>query len=70
MFEFFVYRKHICLVFELLGHSLYDLLLSTNYEGFCLNEIRSYTKQILEGLIISQENGIIHCDLKPENILL
>jgi hypothetical protein len=53
MFEFFVYRKHICLVFELLGHSLYDLLLSTNYEGFCLNEIRSYTKQILEGLIIS-----------------
>ena len=69
MFDYFLYKKHICIVFEILDDSLYDLLRLSNFVGCSLRDIKLFTKQILEGLIISQNLKIIHCDLKPENIL-
>ncbi|KAF5744024.1 putative ATP binding protein [Tripterygium wilfordii] len=40
--------------------------------GGALHEqvVRSYTREILEGLKYVHENGIVHCDLKCKNVLL
>lgn len=68
----FIWHDHLCLVFELLSHNLYDLLKSTRYQGISLNLTRKFGQQILSALefLAKPELGIIHCDLKPENILL
>jgi len=69
LFDYFLFRQHLCLVFELLDVSLYDLLCSTEFKGIALSDIAFFSKQLLEGLIATHEEKIIHCDLKPENIL-
>lgn len=69
LLSYFLFQKHLCLVFELLDASLYDLLTMTEYKGIGLSDIGWYTKQILEALMRSERESIIHCDIKPENIL-
>ncbi|KAI1725547.1 protein kinase domain-containing protein [Ditylenchus destructor] len=68
----FIWRKHLCLVFELLSYNLYDLLRNTNFRGVSLNLTRKFGQQIASTLLFlsSPELSIIHCDLKPENVLL
>ncbi|CAH0686370.1 unnamed protein product [Spodoptera exigua] len=68
----FMWRNHLCLVFELLSYNLYDLLRNTNFRGVSLNLTRKFAQQLCTALLfLSQpELNIIHCDLKPENILL
>eukprot|EP00028_Trichosphaerium_sp_Am-I-7-wt_P002740 CAMPEP_0168530758 /NCGR_PEP_ID=MMETSP0405-20121227/14910_1 /TAXON_ID=498012 /ORGANISM="Trichosphaerium sp, Strain Am-I-7 wt" /LENGTH=922 /DNA_ID=CAMNT_0008555165 /DNA_START=25 /DNA_END=2793 /DNA_ORIENTATION=- len=70
LLDCFIYRNHLCMVFELLGVSLYDLLVSNNHKGFSLKLIRHFTRQLLKSLVALREVHVIHCDLKPENILL
>ena len=36
----FVFRNHLCLVFELLSFNLYDLLKNTDFNGVTLNLTR------------------------------
>ena len=69
LLDFFYFRFHLCLVFELLDVSLLDLLYSTEFKGIALSDIAFYTKQLLQGLIKAHEEKIVHCDIKPENIL-
>ena len=68
----FMWRNHLCLVFELLSYNLYDLLRNTNFRGVSLNLTRKFAQQIATALLFLSwpEMKIIHCDLKPENILL
>jgi len=68
----FMWRNHLCLVFELLSYNLYDLLRNTNFRGVSLNLTRKFAQQIATALLFLSwpELKIIHCDLKPENILL
>lgn len=68
----FMWRNHLCLVFELLSYNLYDLLRNTNFRGVSLNLTRKFALQLCTALLFlaSPELSIIHCDLKPENILL
>ncbi|KAK3740565.1 hypothetical protein QZH41_014960, partial [Actinostola sp. cb2023] len=68
----FMWRNHLCLVFELLSYNLYDLLRNTNFRGVSLNLTRKFAQQMCTALLFlcSPELSIIHCDLKPENILL
>ena len=68
----FIWRNHLCLVFELLSYNLYDLLRNTNFRGVSLNLTRKFAQQIATALLFLSwpELKIIHCDLKPENILL
>lgn len=59
-----------CLVFELMSHSLYDLLRVTNLGGVSVKLVRKFSVQILRALEYIASRGIIHCDMKPENVLL
>lgn len=68
----FMYRSHLCLVFELLSYNLYELLRNTNFRGVSLNLTRKFAQQLCTALLFlsTPEIKVIHCDLKPENILL
>lgn len=72
MKKHFVFRNHLCLVFELLSYNLYDLLRNTNFKGVSLNLTRKFAHQLSTALyfLSSPDLRVIHCDLKPENILL
>ena len=68
----FMFRGHLCLVFELLSYNLYELLRNTNFHGVSLNLTRKFSQQLCTALLYlsSPDIRIIHSDLKPENILL
>ena len=66
----FSFRSHLCIVFELLSSSLYDLIKQSNFKGLSLSLVSRFAIQILVALQYAESLKIIHCDLKPENILL
>ncbi|KAK9907302.1 hypothetical protein WJX75_001083 [Coccomyxa subellipsoidea] len=70
MRDFFVFRNHLCLVFELLSVNLYELVKHNQFRGLSMNLLRVFINQILDALSVLHECNIIHCDLKPENVLL
>lgn len=70
MLDFFIFRDHLCIVFELLSASIYDLLKENMFQGLSLNFSRLIISQILEAMQVVKDAKLVHCDLKPENILL
>jgi dual specificity tyrosine-phosphorylation-regulated kinase 1 len=58
------------LLFELLSHSLYDVLRATSFRGVSLALVRKFSFQILHALSYLKSHGVVHLDLKPENVLL
>ena len=68
----FMWRGHLCLVFELLSHTLYDLVRRSRYVGISLNLVGKFGVQLSKSLhmLNAAPQPIIHCDVKPENILL
>jgi serine/threonine protein kinase len=68
---YFMHRSHLCLVFELLGLNLYEVLKRRQFRGLPLTIVRTIVRQSVEGIrVLSQNKNIVHCDLKPENVLL
>ncbi|XP_011403420.2 PREDICTED: dual specificity tyrosine-phosphorylation-regulated kinase 4-like isoform X2 [Amphimedon queenslandica] len=70
MFDYFYFRNHLCITFELMGMNLYELIKKNNFQGFSISLIRRFAYSMLQCLKILYRERIIHCDLKPENILL
>ncbi|XP_059479822.1 dual specificity tyrosine-phosphorylation-regulated kinase 4-like isoform X2 [Neocloeon triangulifer] len=70
MLEYFYFRNHLCITFELMSLNLYELIKKNNYQGFSLNLIQRFTKSLVQCLRLLYRENIIHCDLKPENVLL
>ncbi|XP_075166881.1 SRSF protein kinase 3-like [Haematobia irritans] len=62
---------HICMVFEVLGDNLLKLIRKSNYRGIPIENVKTITRQVLEGLdYLHTCCKIIHTDIKPENVLL
>ena len=70
MEEYFYFRNHLCITFELMSINLYELIKNNNFQGLSLGLIRRFAVQLLTALRALKKLHIIHCDLKPENILL
>ncbi|CAN1271631.1 Dual specificity protein kinase YAK1 homolog [Linum perenne] len=70
IYDYFVHHRHLCICFELLDTNLYELIKINQFRGLSLSIVQLFSKQILRGLALLKDAGIIHCDLKPENILL
>ena len=63
--------RHVCMIFEILGISLLEVIKIYEYKGIPIELCRSFFAQILSGLdYLHRFNGVIHTDLKPENILI
>jgi serine/threonine protein kinase len=68
---YFMHQSHLCLVFELLGLNLYEVLKRRQFRGLPLPLVRTIVMQSVEGIRqLSQNKYVVHCDLKPENVLL
>jgi dual specificity tyrosine-phosphorylation-regulated kinase 2/3/4 len=65
-----IFRNHIMESFDLLDMNLYQLLKIRSFSPLPMDNIRSYTHQILEGIKYYQSLHILHCDLKPENVMI
>ncbi|XP_010528678.1 PREDICTED: serine/threonine-protein kinase ppk15 [Tarenaya hassleriana] len=70
IYDYFLHQRHLCICFELLDMNLYELIKINQFRGLSLSIVQLFSKQILRGLALLKDAGIIHCDLKPENILL
>lgn len=70
MFDYFTFRNHMCITFELLNINLYELIKKNGFKGFSLQLIRKFAHSLLQCLDALFKNEIIHCDMKPENVLL
>ena len=70
LLSYFMYQSHLCLVFELLGLNLYEVLKKRQFRGLPITIVRNLVKQAIRGTNVLSEKNIVHCDLKPENILV
>ncbi|KAF9278373.1 dual specificity protein kinase kns1 [Mortierella alpina] len=66
----FDFRNHVCMVFDLLGQSIYDWLKDNSFCPFPPNQIQFFARQLLTSVAFLHRLRLIHTDLKPENILL
>lgn len=67
----FVYRNHLCLVFESLHMNLREILKKFGRNiGINLNAVRAYAKQLFIALKHLRNCGVLHCDIKPDNMLV
>jgi len=65
------YGRHFCMVFEILGVNLLEIIKRYDYRGIPLKLCRKMAKQCLLGLhYLHKHCGIIHTDLKPENVMV
>ncbi|PAV64239.1 hypothetical protein WR25_12555 [Diploscapter pachys] len=69
MVDHFDYYGHICLLFDLMGLSVFDFLKSNNYRPYPLEQTRYIAYQLCYAVKFLHDNRLTHTDLKPENIL-
>lgn len=66
----FDFRGHICMVFDLLGLSLFDYMKANSFRPFELRQVQHFSVQLLEAIDFLHRHRLTHTDLKPENIML
>ncbi|KAL9187394.1 hypothetical protein ACHAXT_001497 [Thalassiosira profunda] len=70
LLSYFMHHSHLCLVFEMLGPNLYELLKKRQFRGLPIAAVRTLVRQATEGIKLLGKRNVVHCDLKPENILM
>ncbi|KAJ1817474.1 serine threonine protein kinase CMGC group [Coemansia sp. RSA 2675] len=68
--ETFDHRNHVCMVFDLLGPSVFDFLKENEFRPFSLHHVQLFAEQLLRSVAFLHSLNLVHTDLKPENILL
>ncbi|KAJ1843401.1 serine threonine protein kinase CMGC group, partial [Coemansia sp. RSA 2703] len=68
--ETFDHRNHVCMVFDLLGPSVFDFLKENEFRPFSLHHVQLFAEQLLRSVAFLHSLDLVHTDLKPENILL
>jgi dual specificity tyrosine-phosphorylation-regulated kinase 2/3/4 len=68
--DFFLFRSHICITFEMLSLNLYEFIKANEFKGLSDGLVRRFAVQLLSALEYMGQQRIVHCDLKPENVLL
>lgn len=66
----FLYREHVCMVFDKCGPSLFDFLRTNKYKPFHPKYVQIFCKQLLVSVRYLHSMRLVHTDLKPENVLL
>lgn len=69
LLDVFTLHGHLCLVFELLQESLFDMLKQRQFQGMPLDYIRSVASALMTSLAHVHACSLVHCDVKPENIM-
>uniref|UniRef100_A0A914HV61 Protein kinase domain-containing protein n=1 Tax=Globodera rostochiensis TaxID=31243 RepID=A0A914HV61_GLORO len=69
LLDSFDYHGHMCLVFELLGLSVFDFMKMNNYQPYPMDQARYIAYQLIHAVKFLHDNKLTHTDLKPENIL-
>ena len=69
MLDWFDHNGHICIVFELLGLSVFDFLKDNDYEPYPLEQVREISFQLIKSVKFLHEQRFTHTDLKPENVM-
>jgi dual specificity protein kinase YAK1 len=70
IFESFVFGGHYCIVVELLGMNLLDVLRTRSTVGLPIPLVQIAARNLFEALVIFKRCGIVHGDLKPENLVV
>ena len=71
MLDWFEHDRHVCLVFEQLGRSLYSFMKANDYRPYPTACIADFASQLVGAVnFLHKHMALIHTDLKPENILL
>uniref|UniRef100_A0A1I8F3X6 Protein kinase domain-containing protein n=1 Tax=Macrostomum lignano TaxID=282301 RepID=A0A1I8F3X6_9PLAT len=66
MIDYFTFRGHVCIVFELLSINLYEAEKRNNFQGFHLGLVRKFAQPILRCLRLLHSQGIV--TLRPEAV--
>ena len=67
----FVYRGHLCLVFEPMAMNLRELTKKFGRDvGLSLDGVGHFTAQLLVALKHLKLNELLHADIKPDNVLV
>lgn len=62
--------EHVCMVFELLAGTIYDLL-NKGKKGIHIQSVKKIIYQVLQAMdTLNSDHGLLHTDIKPENVLL
>jgi CDC-like kinase len=69
MLDWFDYHGHMCIVFEMLGSSVFDFLKDNNYVPYPIEQVRQMAHELCYAVKFLHDNRLSHTDLKPENIL-
>uniref|UniRef100_A0A3B3HE03 Protein kinase domain-containing protein n=1 Tax=Oryzias latipes TaxID=8090 RepID=A0A3B3HE03_ORYLA len=68
--DWFHYKSHLCMVFEMLDQSLFDFMNDRRSRPLFVQEIRDVACQLLISLKGLKSINLVHCDIKLDNIML
>ncbi|CAK9301097.1 unnamed protein product [Gordionus sp. m RMFG-2023] len=69
MLDWLNYHGHICILFEMLGLSVFEFLKQNNYQSYPLDHVRHIGQQLCRAVKFLHDHQLSHTDLKPENML-
>lgn len=69
MLDYFMNESFVCIVFPVLGQSVFDYMQENDFKPFPLEQVYEISLQLCKAVEFLHSYGMVHTDLKPENIL-